>query len=125
LKRIEKRGRRMTVQECYESIKGDYEGVKGRLLTDERIQKYLVKFSNATDYQQMVDAINQEDYELAFRMSHNLKGVSLNLGITQLQKTSEVLCEEFRNGKPKNDITGLLDAVTDEYNRTIDAIRSL
>jgi HPt (histidine-containing phosphotransfer) domain-containing protein len=115
----------MTVQECYEAISGDYEGVKGRLLTDERIQKYLVKFSNATDYQQMVDAINQEDYELAFRMSHNLKGVSLNLGITQLQKTSEVLCEEFRNGKPQNDITGLLNAVTDEYNRTIDAIKSL
>jgi HPt (histidine-containing phosphotransfer) domain-containing protein len=106
-------------------MNGDYEGVKGRLLTDERIKKYLIKFANATDYQQMVDAIEQNDYDLAFRMSHNLKGVSLNLGITQLQKTSEVLCEEYRNGAPQNDVTGLLQAVTDAYNQTIDAIQGL
>jgi HPt (histidine-containing phosphotransfer) domain-containing protein len=106
-------------------MNGDYEGVKGRLLTDERIKKYLIKFSNATDYQQMVDAIEKDDYDLAFRMSHNLKGVSLNLGITQLQKTSEVLCEEYRNGKPQNDVTGLLQAVTDAYHATLDAIQGL
>jgi HPt (histidine-containing phosphotransfer) domain-containing protein len=106
-------------------MNGDYEGVKGRLLTDERIQKYLIKFANATDYQQMVDAIEKDDYDLAFRMSHNLKGVSLNLGITQLQKTSEVLCEEYRNGKPKNDVTELLQAVTDAYQDTLAAIRGL
>jgi HPt (histidine-containing phosphotransfer) domain-containing protein len=115
----------MTVQECYEKMNGDYEGVKGRLLTDERIQKYLIQFTNGTDYKQMVDAINNKDYDLAFRMSHNLKGVSLNLGITQLQKTSEVLCEEFRNGEPKNDITGLLQAVTDAYQDTLAAIKEL
>jgi HPt (histidine-containing phosphotransfer) domain-containing protein len=106
-------------------MKGDYEGVKGRLLNDERIQKYLLKFAAATDYQQMVDAIDQEDYELAFRMSHNLKGVCLNLGITQLQKSSEILCEEFRNGKPQNDITGMLQAVTEDYQSTISAIKGL
>jgi HPt (histidine-containing phosphotransfer) domain-containing protein len=106
-------------------MQGDYEGVKGRLLTDERVKKYLLKFADATDYQQMVDAINQEDYELAFRMSHNLKGVCLNLGITQLQKSSEILCEEFRNGKPQNDITGMLQAVTEDYQSTISAIKGL
>jgi HPt (histidine-containing phosphotransfer) domain-containing protein len=115
----------MTVQECYEKMNGDYEGVSSRLLSDERVKKYLLKFVNAKDYQEMLDALEKEDYEVAFRMSHNLKGVSLNLGLTGLQKTSNVLCEALRGGKPTVDIEPLLTPVKEEYKKAVEAIGEL
>lgn len=115
----------MTVQECYEKMNGDYEGVTGRLMSDERVKKYLLKFVAATDYSNMLDALEKEDYELAFRMSHNLKGVSLNLGLTGLQKTSDALCESLRGGKPTVDIEPLLTPVKEEYAKVIDSVKGL
>ena len=34
----------MTLQECYEKMGGDYEEVLARLISQERIAKYMVKF---------------------------------------------------------------------------------
>jgi HPt (histidine-containing phosphotransfer) domain-containing protein len=115
----------MTVQECYEAMNGDYEGVKGRLLTDERIQKYLTKFLNSIDFQQLLDSLKSEDYEVAFRMAHNLKGVGLNLGLSELQQNSSVLCEALRGGKPQVDISDMLEAVQQSYDKTVGAIKQL
>jgi HPt (histidine-containing phosphotransfer) domain-containing protein len=115
----------MTVKECYEQFGGDYEGVSRRLMTDDRILKFLMKFKDMPDYQQLMDALKQEDYELAFRTSHNLKGVGLNLGLTGLQKESHDLCEMLRGGKPTADISGMVSAVEEEYNKVIDAIKML
>jgi HPt (histidine-containing phosphotransfer) domain-containing protein len=118
-------GRNMTVQGCYEMMDGDYTGVIGRLLKDERIQKYLLKFLDAKDYQEMTEALEQENYEVAFRASHTLKGLSLNLGFTGLQRTSEELCEALRGGKPDIDIAPLVSAVGEEYEKVISAIKAL
>jgi HPt (histidine-containing phosphotransfer) domain-containing protein len=115
----------MTVKEGYEQFGGDYEGVTRRLMSDERILKFLLKFKDMPDYQQMMDALKQEDYELAFRLSHNLKGVGLNLGLTGLQKESHDLCEALRGGKPTVDISGMVAAVEEEYNKVIQAINAL
>jgi HPt (histidine-containing phosphotransfer) domain-containing protein len=103
----------------------DYEEVSGRLLNDERIRKYLIKFLDTQDYQNMLYALKNEDYEVAFRMSHNLKGVSLNLGLSGLKTASSALCEELRGGKPKGDITPLLESVGEEYQKVINAVRQL
>jgi HPt (histidine-containing phosphotransfer) domain-containing protein len=115
----------MTVSEFYDQIGGDYAGVKGRLVNDERILKFLMKFKNTSDYAQMMEALGKEDYETAFRMSHNLKGVGLNLGLTGLHKESDILCEALRGGKPSVDISGMVSAVEKEYNKVIDVIQAL
>jgi HPt (histidine-containing phosphotransfer) domain-containing protein len=115
----------MTVKECYDQFGGDYDGVSRRLMSDDRILKFLIKFKDMPDFQQMMDALSQEDYELAFRMSHNLKGVGLNLGLTGLQKESHDLCESLRGGKPTVDISGMVSAVEEEYNKVISAIEKI
>lgn len=115
----------MTVKECYELMDGDYAGVSSRLMKEERILKYLLKFKDSTDYQTMRDSLAKEDYETAFRMAHTLKGISLNLGFDGLQRTSSELCEALRNGKPETDITGLVKAVEEAYERVIAAVANL
>lgn len=115
----------MTLQEFYVLAGGKYEEVLSRLMDDARIKKYLNKFVDTKDCNDMLEAIKNEDWETAFRMSHNLKGMSQNLGLTTLGRVSSELCETMRHGKPTEDNTGLVDAVMEEYNRVISAISNL
>lgn len=112
----------MTVRECYAQMGADYEDVLERLMNDERIQKYLIKFKNANMFQDICDALAAQDYETAFRNVHSLKGMSLNLSLTKLGQSSHILCEALRGGKPTQDITPLLEAVRADYEQSITAI---
>ena len=115
----------MTVNECYTLMQGDYQDVLGRLMTDARIQKYLGKFAAGTDYSQLLSALEEQRYEEAFRFSHNLKGMCLNLGLSVLAASSSTLCEALRNGPPTVDVAPMLAQVTADYNMVIDAISQL
>ena len=102
----------MNLSEFYETVGGKLDEVKARLAKEERILKYLNKYTDNTDYEELVGALNSEDYEAAFRHVHNLKGVAANLGLSNLFEASHVLCEELRPCiKPANDISGMLEAV--------------
>ncbi|HJJ28330.1 MAG TPA: Hpt domain-containing protein [Methanocorpusculum sp.] len=110
----------MNVKELYTAIHGDYEGVLSRMMKDERIEKYLGKFLESPDYDKMHEALAAQNYPDAFRFVHNLKGISLNMGFTELAKVSSDLCETMRPGvAPKVDITDMLAAVDAEYAFTV------
>lgn len=115
----------MTIQEFYTAVSGNYAEVYGRLMTDKRICKYLLKFKDCDDYQNLEDAIDAGNWPDAFRFSHNLKGMCLNLSLTALATVSSDLCEEFRNGAPQKDISSMNDDVKREYARVIEALGSL
>lgn len=115
----------MTVQECYQGFGGDYEGVLSRLMKEERVLKYLNKFSMSNDLEQIELALKGENYEEAFRLVHNLKGVALNLGLTPLHQSSDILCEAVRHGKPTIDITGMLSDLRDTWATVQGAIRQI
>jgi hypothetical protein len=72
-----------------------------------------------------MEALSKQDYETAFCMAHNLKGIGLNLGLTGLHKESDVLCEALRGGKPTVDISDMVSGVEEEYNKVMDAISAL
>lgn len=115
----------MTVRDFYAVVGGDCDAVLSRLLTEDRIRKYLLKFAANTDYTNMHAALDAQNYEDAFRFVHNLKGMSANLGMTRLFNASSELCELLRGGTPKGDIAPLLAAVDAEYAATSDAISQL
>ena len=115
----------MTVKECYDAFGGDYSDVLGRLAKDERILKYLKMFVAGNDYQLIAASLEAENYEEAFRNVHNLKGVSLNLGLTPLKETSSVLCEALRHGKPTVDVAPMLAAVKTAYDSVVSAIAKI
>jgi chemotaxis protein histidine kinase CheA len=115
----------MSIQDFYGLIEADYEGVKERLLKDERIEKYVLKFAATTDYDDLKKAIDREDYEEAFRAAHTIKGLCLNLGFTKLQQCSSELSEALRGGKPMVSIDGMLADVKTEYAKITDAVNAL
>ena len=115
----------MTIKECYALFGGDYVGVLGRLAKDERILKYLKMFAGGNDYELITSSLAEENYEEAFRNVHNLKGVSLNLGLTPLSDASCVLCEALRHGKPEQDVSQMLKDVEKAYKKVVEAIGKL
>ena len=77
-------GDSMELRLVYEQLQGDYDDVIGRLLTEDRVKKYLFKFMDSPTMSLLLEALEKEDFEVAFRESHNLKGISANLGLSKL-----------------------------------------
>lgn len=115
----------MTVQECYEQIKGDYSGVLQRLMDDARIRKFLLRFPDEKLYEQLEEALKKEDYEEAFRGAHSIKGVCMNLGLTVLQNSSSELCNALRGGERPENLEELFEEVKKDYRSTLEAIGQL
>ena len=116
----------MDLLSFFSVVGGDYNEVMSRLLKEERIIKYLNKFKDSTEYAQLLDALEKEDWELAFRMSHSLKGMCANLGLGKLRASSSELCELLRPcKKPEISYQPLLDAVKADYATVLDAISNL
>ena len=115
----------MTVKECYEMMGENYEEVISRLMSDERVAKYLHKFADANDIEKLETTLEEKDWETAFRNAHNLKGLSLNLGFDKLRQSSDILCEALRGGEPAEDIAPMLAKVREDYENVVSAISQL
>lgn len=115
----------MDLRQLYELAGGKYEDVLGRLMDEARIKKYLNKFVITSDYADMMEAVTAGDWQTAFRTSHNIKGMCLNLGLNNLAKASSDLCEAVRHGAPQGDISELVSAVEREYAKNVAAIKEM
>ena len=86
----------MTLQEFYDRIGGDYKATISRLPSEALIKKFVLKYPGDPSFNQLKDALAAQDWELAFRASHTLKGVAQNLGMDRLYKTAATLCDAVR-----------------------------
>lgn len=75
--------------------------------------------------QSLDDFIEKEDYGEAFRCVHSIKGVCMNLGLTELQDSSSKLCEALRGGNKPDNLEVMLEKVRKDYDKVIEAIQQL
>lgn len=115
----------MELREIYTQLNGNYDSVLGRLCSEVRIKKYLIKFMDANMSIRIFDALKAGDYETAFIESHNLKGVCANLNLDQLKMSASALTEALRGGKPEGDITDLVEKMQKDYEMTAKALQNL
>jgi len=114
----------MTIQECYAAFGGDYQDVMARLMTEDRVQRFVLRFLSDKSYDDLCAAMDAGDIETAFRAAHTLKGVCQNLSFTQLYESSHAMTELLRGG----DLSGaqqLQQRVAADYGQTRDAIQAL
>lgn len=115
----------MTIRECYEQIGADFEDVKRRLASDERIEKFFLMFTRDPSYNELVSAMESGDAATAFRMAHTLKGVAGNLSLTDLGSASSELCESLREGSIQPEAAELYARVKESYERAMSAAEVL
>jgi HPt (histidine-containing phosphotransfer) domain-containing protein len=114
----------MNVKECYEQIRGDYEDVKRRFLTDVRIRRFVLLFLKDTSMRELLTAMEEGDFEAAFRAAHSLKGVCLNLGLSGLYEPVNRMTEALR-AKNREKASQIQPEVQKEYDLTCECLRML
>lgn len=115
----------MTLQECYAQMGGSYDEVLGRLRSEERVAKFLGLFRADESFQSLCAAMAASDWPTAFRAAHSLKGVALNLALTDLARSASDLTECLRPGVPAQEPGPLYAAVEADYQKTVAAIAAL
>ena len=115
----------MNLQECYQALEGDYDGVMGRLRTERMITKFVLKFLDDKSCETLMDAIARKDAEVAFRAAHTIKGICQNLSFDRLYRSSHDLAECLRSGVWDEAAVGMAEQVRADYEITAGAIRQL
>ena len=88
----------MKIEECYAQMGADYTAVLGRLQSAALIQKFMLLFPKDPTYQELKQAIADQNGEDAFRAAHTLKGICANLGFKSLFEVSYEITEALRAG---------------------------
>ena len=114
----------MDLAEFYVAVGGDLNAIKARLVTEERIIKFLKMFPQDTSFSELTNSMSK-DVQTAFRMAHTLKGLALNLGLENLAKTSMELTENLRDLSFKSDSEALYEAVKKDYETVISSLTQL
>lgn len=115
----------MDLETFYAQVGGSYAETLERLRKDTLVKKYLGLFTKDESFAQLKAAVAASDWQACFAASHNLKGVTANLGLGALQKAASDICEDMRPGTPTGDVAAEFAAVESEYDKTIEAIAAL
>lgn len=94
---IEKEMFIMTLEECYQRFGGDYEDVMARLRNESMVSRLVMKFPKDPSYQNLRDALKENNYGDAFRAVHTLKGLCLNFSFGNLCTSACELTELLRH----------------------------
>lgn len=118
----------MNLKEVYEKTGGDLTDVMSRLMTEERVLKFVRRFPEDPSFEELKAALDAGDKDTAFRGAHTIKGVAQNLGFTGLYEAANNLTEALRPGKdekPQAEIPALFMRFCGEYEKVISAIAEL
>ena len=75
----------------------DAEAAIGRLMGKEHIfLKYLLRFPEDQNYEQLLTALSENDLNEAFRAIHTLKGASSTVGVISVYEIADPLTEKLR-----------------------------
>lgn len=114
----------MNLEEFYAQIGGDYADTLQRLCNESMVKKFVKKYQDDPTCADLHNAVEQQDWEVAFRGAHTLKGVAQNLGFDSLYRAAADLTEHLRGGKSLTE-QPLMDAVLIEHERVMTAIEAL
>ncbi|MDD3339513.1 MAG: Hpt domain-containing protein [Lachnospiraceae bacterium] len=84
-------------------------------------EKFLFRFPQDPSYGEMIRAYESQDYDMAFRAAHTMKGVTGNLSLETLHERLVPFVEALRS-KDLDDADQMLDKVKESYIQVIDAL---
>ena len=116
----------MDLKDFYKSVGGDYDLIMSRMGNkEERVVKFLNKFSADPSFENLKQALSENNAEDAFRAAHTIKGVALNLELMDLQESSGRLTDILRDGEVPDDAHEIFKQVEVDYQKATDCISQL
>lgn len=83
----------ISMREAYEKIGANYDDACARLMGEEMLARFALKFLDDESMDKLEAAMAAGDAEGAFMAAHTLKGVSQNLGFDNLYEPAVVATE--------------------------------
>ena len=111
----------MTLEECYAQMDADYEDTMRRIPNKKLIQRILLKFPKDPSYEDLCNAMAEKRMGDAFTAVHTMKGICLNLGLTDLSRAAVNLTEALRN-EPTEEVPKLFTELKQVYADTMSVI---
>ena len=116
----------MTVKECYEIMKGDYDDVLSRYKNDDKIKKVLVKVADDASFAALCNALEAKNVEEAYRAAGALKSACKNMSLTGLAYSASNLCDILKDRTTYgDDIEPLFKKLKKDYALTMACIQML
>lgn len=116
----------MTVKECYDAMGANYEEIIGRLRTEERVKKFVMKILSDKSYDLLINSMEERNMEEAFRAAHTIKGVCQNLSLTRLYQSASELSDMLRGCQEYEEQMGpALEKVKEDYAYMVEQIQKL
>lgn len=82
----------------------DVEGTLHRFMNNDKLfLKFILKYKDDKNCALLTDALDQKNYEEAFKAAHTLKGVSANLGLNPIFDRASAITELLR-GKEASEV---------------------
>lgn len=89
---------------------------------EKMVEKYLDRFLSEKSYQELVEALNSNEHEVAARAAHTLKSVCGTLGFESMQGQVIALENAIRNDH-WDDAVKMMPQIESEYQRICTAIK--
>ncbi len=108
----------------------DYDGALHRFLNNESMyEKFLVKFPDDVNYENILRLQGERKYEEIFSFSHTLKGTAGNLGLEPIRVVASSITELIRGKNPdeidRTAVDRQIDLLKDEYAKMCSAIKAI
>ena len=117
----------MTIQELYATIGGDYDAAIKIMRRDRLVDRTVRRFASSNLCADLVAATESGDPTAIFEAAHALKGVSANLGLTDIYKLTETVTDEFRAGNTRSlsdeEVKAKVAQIDEMCQRTVAAIK--
>ena len=112
-----------SMREAYEKIGADYDGASVRLMGEEMLARFALKFLDDESMDKLEAAMAAGDAEGAFMAVHTLKGVSQNLGFDNLYEPAVVVTEALCSADTVDGARDGMHALQQQYAATMSALR--
>ena len=114
----------MNIEACYNKMGADYAEVKSRPPSDAFIKRFALKFLDDPTFALLEKNLAEKNVDEAFRAAHTLKGITQNLGFSQLSPLAIEITEILRQGAMDGTDT-LFPQPKEQYDRTVACIKEV
>lgn len=88
---------------------------------DTLLMRFLLNFPQDPNFQNLKQAMKEQNMEAAYQAAHALKGVAGNLSMTELFRQSCAITEDLRN-KELSSAAKKMDALETQYLRIVSGL---
>lgn len=113
----------ISMREAYEKVGADYTGACVRLMGEDMLSRFALKFLDDDSMDRLEAAMAAGDAEGAFMAAHTLKRVSQNLGFDNLYEPAVVVTEALRGADAVDGAREGMHALQHQYAATMSALR--